>query len=105
MKRRWLAKQHSKDRENSVPSIGDRNPGNAVTREDSSQIADTVDDSGRRRAAFLTTELERDGSRQVGVGPDHQEPTSVTSATGKCREAWKLSWPRRKSTAPANNSP
>lgn len=74
MKRRWLAKQHSKDRENSVPSIGDRDPGNAVTREDSSQIADTVDDSGRRRAAFLTTELERDGSRQVGVGPNHQEP-------------------------------
>src|SRR5215469_680206 len=62
-----------KRRESAVPSVGNRDTGHAIAGENSSDITDAIDNSGSRGTALLSSEIERDGSGQVGVGSNHQE--------------------------------
>src|SRR5215469_2158165 len=55
------------------PSIRDRDTSDAVASEDTSYVADSVDNTRGCPTAQLSPEIERNGSRQIGIGSNHQE--------------------------------
>src|SRR5271157_2782870 len=62
------------DEEGPFPAVRDLDPGHAVAGHYAAQVAEAVDESGRRRRALLAAEVERDRPAKVRIRADQQEP-------------------------------
>src|ERR1039457_1447122 len=63
----------SQSLEYALPAEHHRDPCDAVAGEHGPQIADAIDDAGGDRAGLLATEVQRDGTSQIRIGPEQAE--------------------------------